>query len=82
MNPHLCCLSFIILLAATNQAANFTMYQFLKKQLADYQPELETLPTWQHMIAGFISGACGPLSNAPIDTIKTRYRTTLGKRYS
>ena len=48
------------------------MYQWIKKSLSEYQPGLESLPTWQHMAAGFISGACGPLSNAPIDTIKTR----------
>lgn len=28
------------------------------------------------MIVGFISGACGPLFNAPIDTIKTRIQRT------
>ncbi|KAJ3080566.1 hypothetical protein HK102_002965 [Quaeritorhiza haematococci] len=57
---------------ATNQAANFTVYQYLKKYLHTIQPTLDTLPAYQHMIAGFISGACGPLFNAPIDTIKTR----------
>lgn len=30
------------------------------------------LPSYQTMLIGLISGAMGPLSNAPIDTIKTR----------
>jgi len=40
----------------------------------DYQPvyaEKGDLPSWQTMIMGLISGAMGPFSNAPIDTIKT-----------
>ncbi|KAI9351167.1 mitochondrial carrier domain-containing protein [Zopfochytrium polystomum] len=62
---------------ATNQAANFTVYQFLKRELHALQPEVgETLPAYQHLVMGFISGACGPLFNAPIDTIKTRIQKT------
>jgi len=57
---------------ATNQAVNFTVYQEMKKGLAHLQPEKEVLPSWQHLIIGGLSGAMGPLSNAPIDTIKTR----------
>ncbi|KAH9975573.1 succinate/fumarate mitochondrial transporter [Lactifluus volemus] len=57
---------------ATNQGANFTAYQELKKFAHRQQPELSDLPTYQHMIIGLISGAMGPFSNAPIDTIKTR----------
>lgn len=57
---------------ATNQAANFSVYQFIKTELHKRQPDTETLPAYQHLIVGFISGACGPLFNAPIDTIKTR----------
>ncbi|KAI0067571.1 mitochondrial carrier [Artomyces pyxidatus] len=57
---------------ATNQGANFTAYQELKKLAHRFQPELTELPTYQHMIIGLISGAMGPFSNAPIDTIKTR----------
>lgn len=30
------------------------------------------LPSYQTMLIGLVSGAMGPLSNAPIDTIKTR----------
>ncbi|EIE75859.1 hypothetical protein G6F46_000756 [Rhizopus delemar] len=56
---------------ATNQAANFTAYQEFKKMAKNYQ-NLEELPSYQHLILGGVSGAMGPLSNAPIDTIKTR----------
>lgn len=34
------------------------------------------LPRWQTMLIGLVSGAMGPLSNAPIDTIKTRLQKT------
>jgi solute carrier family 25 citrate transporter 1 len=56
---------------ATNQAANFTAYQEFKKMAQKYQ-NLEELPSYQHLVLGGVSGAMGPLSNAPIDTIKTR----------
>lgn len=58
----------------TNQASNFTAYTIFKKTLLDWQPECKdgVLPRWQTTIIGLISGAMGPLSNAPIDTIKTR----------
>lgn len=67
---------------ATNQAANFTVYQYLKKELHERQPHIAegaSLPAWQHLCMGFISGACGPLFNAPIDTIKTRIQKTPSK---
>lgn len=49
----------------------------LKEKLQKLQPDVgETLPGWQTMIVGFISGACGPLFNAPIDTLKTRIQKT------
>ncbi|KAK9451349.1 mitochondrial carrier domain-containing protein [Limtongia smithiae] len=57
---------------ATNQAVNFTAYTEIKAYLAKIQPEKDDLPSYQHMAVGLISGALGPLSNAPIDTIKTR----------
>jgi len=57
---------------ATNQGVNFTVYQELKKYAASLQPEKAELPSYQHMLVGLISGAMGPFSNAPIDTIKTR----------
>jgi hypothetical protein len=56
----------------TDAGANFTAYQELKQFAHRQQPELSDLPTYQHMIIGLISGAMGPFSNAPIDTIKTR----------
>lgn len=64
--------SLTALRQATNQGANFTAYQELKKAAHKYQPELTELPSYQHMLIGLISGAMGPFSNAPIDTIKTR----------
>ena len=62
------------------------VYQELKKLAYSYQPHLiptdsndptQTptqlpLPSYQTMLIGLISGAMGPFSNAPIDTIKTR----------
>lgn len=56
---------------ATNQAANFTAYQYLKGVTTKWQDTVE-LPAYQTAIIGLISGALGPFSNAPIDTIKTR----------
>ena len=55
-----------------NAGANFTAYQELKKLAHKHQPGLSDLPTYQHMVIGLISGAMGPFSNAPIDTVKTR----------
>jgi len=66
--------SLTALRQATNQGVNFTAYQELKKVAVTMQelaPGTE-LPSWQHMLIGLISGAMGPFSNAPIDTIKTR----------
>lgn len=57
---------------STNQAVNFTAYTELKAYAAKLQPQYDELPSYQHMVLGLISGALGPLSNAPIDTIKTR----------
>jgi solute carrier family 25 citrate transporter 1 len=58
----------------TNQAVNFTAYQAFKKWVKDAQPQYAhtELPSWQHLLLGGVSGAMGPMSNAPIDTIKTR----------
>lgn len=64
--------SLTALRQATNQGANFTAYQELKKVVHRLQPGVEELPSYQHMLIGLISGATGPMSNAPIDTIKTR----------
>ncbi|WFD21049.1 Mitochondrial succinate-fumarate transporter [Malassezia caprae] len=56
---------------ATNQAANFTAYQELKA-LAQRLQGTKDLPSYETATIGLISGALGPFSNAPIDTIKTR----------
>ena len=58
--------------ANASLGVNFTAYQELKKLAAKLQPDLEQLPSYQHMLIGLVSGAMGPFSNAPIDTIKTR----------
>jgi solute carrier family 25 citrate transporter 1 len=59
---------------ATNQGVNFTAYQYFKKWASEFQPQYAEsgLPSYQTMVLGLISGAMGPFSNAPIDTIKTR----------
>ncbi|KAJ3131885.1 hypothetical protein HK100_005915 [Physocladia obscura] len=64
---------------STNQAANFTVYSFLKNKLEVAQGNENTLPAYQHLLMGFISGACGPLFNAPIDVIKTRIQKNPSK---
>ena len=51
--------------------ANFTAYSYLRTQLSIYHKN-EPIPAWQTSVIGLISGAMGPFSNAPIDTIKTR----------
>lgn len=57
---------------ASNQGVNFTVYSELKSRLQAAQPQYDQLPSWQTSLIGLISGALGPLSNAPLDTIKTR----------
>ncbi|RKF59545.1 Succinate/fumarate mitochondrial transporter [Erysiphe neolycopersici] len=68
----------------SNQAVNFTAYTYLKDVLQKRRNAHETsygtliskqsniLPAYQTTLIGLISGALGPFSNAPIDTIKTR----------
>jgi solute carrier family 25 citrate transporter 1 len=70
-------LGLTVIRQATNQAANFTVYINLKEYLQTLQasPEI-ALPGYQTMLIGFVSGACGPLFNAPIDTLKTRIQKT------
>ncbi|KAF3938269.1 Mitoferrin [Dactylella cylindrospora] len=63
--------SLTALRQATNQAANFTAYTQMKQAALKYQA-VDELPTYQHLCLGLVSGAMGPFSNAPIDTIKTR----------
>lgn len=70
--------SLTALRQGTNQAANFTAYTELKALLQRYQPQYSdaALPSYQTTVIGLISGAMGPFSNAPIDTIKTRLQRT------
>src|SRR5437763_217571 len=64
--------SLTALRQGSNQAVNFTAYAYFKDALRRLQPQYEgqTLPGWQTTVIGLVSGAMGPLSNAPIDTIK------------
>lgn len=66
--------SLTALRQGTNQAVNFSAYTEFKALLQNAQPAYHNkeLPSYQTMVIGLISGAMGPLSNAPIDTIKTR----------
>ena len=66
--------SLTALRQGSNQAVNFTAYTEFKEMLQKWQPEYEKspLPSYQTTLIGLVSGAMGPLSNAPIDTIKTR----------
>ncbi|KAH0843883.1 hypothetical protein AYO21_10420 [Fonsecaea monophora] len=70
--------SLTALRQGTNQAVNFTVYTELKEMLQKWQPEFDNknLPGYQTTVIGLISGAMGPFSNAPIDTIKTRLQKT------
>jgi solute carrier family 25 citrate transporter 1 len=70
--------SLTALRQGSNQAVNFTAYSYFKNWLKDNQPQYAdgNLPSWQTTIIGLVSGAMGPLSNAPIDTIKTRLQKT------
>lgn len=66
--------SLTALRQGSNQAVNFSAYTHFKSFLQRYQPAYhdKELPSYQTMVIGLVSGAMGPLSNAPIDTIKTR----------
>ena len=71
--------SLTALRQGSNQAVNFSAYAGLKSWLQNLQPGYHggrELPSWQTMLIGLVSGAMGPLSNAPIDTIKTRLQKT------
>lgn len=63
---------------ASNQGVNFTVYTLLKQKLKELQPDRDLLPSYQTSFIGLISGALGPLSNAPLDTIKTRMQREHG----
>lgn len=69
--------SLTALRQGTNQAVNFTVYSYLRDMLlkANGNPDGK-LPATQTTMIGLVSGAMGPLCNAPIDTIKTRIQKT------
>ena len=73
--------SLTALRQGTNQAVNFSAYTEFKSFLQSHQPAYhdKELPSYQTMFIGLVSGAMGPLSNAPIDTIKTRLQKTPGQ---
>ena len=73
--------SLTALRQGSNQAVNFSAYTQFKSFLQRVQPTYhdKELPSYQTMFIGLISGAMGPLSNAPIDTIKTRLQKTPGQ---
>lgn len=73
--------SLTALRQGSNQAVNFTAYTEFKQFLQDWQPKYhdKELPSYQTMVIGLVSGAMGPFSNAPIDTIKTRLQKTPGQ---
>ena len=62
------------------RTVNFTAYSYFRTWLQEYQADSlgpdKALPGYQTMLIGLVSGAMGPLSNAPIDTIKTRLQKT------
>lgn len=74
--------SLTALRQGSNQAVNFTAYTYFKEALLKWQQPPDgsagvvSLPSWQTTLIGLVSGAMGPLSNAPIDTIKTRLQKT------
>jgi solute carrier family 25 (mitochondrial citrate transporter), member 1 len=69
--------SLTALRQGTNQAANFTAYTEIKDRVQKSRADpTAPLPSWQTSIIGLISGAVGPFTNAPIDTIKTRLQRT------
>ncbi|KAF2875126.1 mitochondrial carrier domain-containing protein [Massariosphaeria phaeospora] len=67
--------SLTALRQGTNQAVNFTAYSEARAALQNYHGTTD-LPSYETMLIGMVSGAMGPLSNAPIDTIKTRLQKT------
>jgi solute carrier family 25 citrate transporter 1 len=67
--------SLTALRQGSNQAVNFTAYSEFRQQLQNYHGTND-LASYETMLIGLVSGAMGPLSNAPIDTIKTRLQKT------
>jgi solute carrier family 25 citrate transporter 1 len=63
--------SLTALRQGTNQAANFTAYSELRAALQKYHGSND-VPSYETSLIGLVSGAVGPFTNTPIDTIKTR----------
>lgn len=68
-----------------NQAVNFTIYNYSKKQIINWKRKKAeekmgvgnvmgevTLDHWQSLLLGGLSGGMGPLVNNPLDVVKTR----------
>jgi solute carrier family 25 citrate transporter 1 len=72
-----CGITLTALRQGTNQAANFAAYTELKDYLQKHSAEpTQPLSSWKTSLIGLVSGAVGPFTNAPIDTIKTRLQRT------
>lgn len=54
-----------------NQMVNFTAYNWIKKQVMEFQ-QTDQLQHWQSLLIGGFSGGMGPLVNNPLDVVKTR----------
>ena len=70
-------ISLTALRQGSNQAVSFTTYTYTKGVVHQLQPQYEhtSLPSWQTTLIGLLSGVMGPLSNQPIDTIKTKLQS-------
>ena len=60
---------------AINQAVNFSVYHRIKSLLQERDQQAE-LASYKHFLIGAFSGSIGPISNAPIDTLKTRIQAS------
>ncbi|MCJ1473982.1 hypothetical protein MMC13_002638 [Lambiella insularis] len=67
-------MSLTALRQATNVSVNLTVYTKLKEYLQKWQPAYRDreLPVYQTALIGMVAGMAGPISNAPIDALKTR----------
>ncbi|MCJ1377517.1 hypothetical protein MMC17_000612 [Xylographa soralifera] len=67
-------MSLTALRQATNVSVNLTVYSKLKEYLQEWQPAYKgkELPVYQTALIGLVAGTAGPISNAPIDALKTR----------
>ena len=70
--------SLTTLRQGSNQAVSLSTFTYTKDVVRRIQPQYAgtNLPSWQITLIGLLSGVIGPLSNHPIDTIKTRLQST------